>query len=246
MRIDLNADVGEGMESDPALIPLLSSCSIACGGHAGDKATMRQCLTLAEEVGVTAGAHPSYPDPEGFGRRVLTIDDNDLADSLSAQLQALRHEAEDLGVTLRHVKPHGALYNQAAKDKRLADLIVDVTVRELPGAALMGLPGSAMAKAANQRGISFLAEGFVDRAYCADGSLVPRTEAGAVLTENGQRRAQAMALARGMPMATPEGAITLSVQTLCIHGDSPGAMETAKAVRQALENAGVIIAAAHG
>lgn len=241
--IDLNADMGEyasGAEqvNERALMPLVSSCSIACGSHAGDPETMRATIRLAKSHGVSVGAHPSYPDREGFGRRSLAMDAGELLASLKDQIAALKKIAREENIPLAHVKPHGMLYNDAADDISLARIVAAAA----KGFVLVGPPGSALEDAAMQANLRFAAEGFVDRAYQASGALTPRSEDGAIIADMAARAAQALAIARGDAIKTSGGvSLSLAVQTLCIHSDSPGAVETAKAVRKTLEDAGFAI-----
>jgi len=234
--IDLNADVGEYADEprravEAALIPLVTSCSIACGGHAGDETTMRATARLARRHGVGAGAHPSYPDPAGFGRRRVAIGGEELARALAAQLAALRSVLDGEGMPLQHIKPHGALYAESARSPALARLVVGAAAAAAGRPVLVvGPPGSALEEATRAAGLRFAPEGFVDRRYRADGSLVPRGEPGAIIEDVAIRADQALTLARGSAVAT-----------LCIHGDTPAAIETATAVRAALEAAGFAI-----
>lgn len=242
--IDLNADLGEGDPHDGDLMNYVSSCNIACGGHAGDDASMIAVLQLARDRKVAVGAHPSYPDRDGFGRRIIDMADDALKAALAVQVEALKRHAANLDLHLSHLKPHGALYNQAAHDEALADLIADLARTILPGAALVGPPASALAAAANRHDIPFLAEGFADRAYQADGSLVSRSEPGAVLDSDEARVAQAVELATCQSVTCAAGdKIRLPIQTICLHGDSPGAVSSARAIRAALEAAGLTIRA---
>ncbi len=242
--IDLNADMGEyadagGAQIEAALMALITSCSVACGGHAGDEETMRRTVQLAKAHQVSVGAHPSYPDREGFGRRSIDINPADLYTSLREQINALRAVLKSEDVPLRHMKPHGALYNDAARNDALAQLVVDVA----PDTAIVGPPGSALEAAAQKAGAPFIAEGFVDRLYRRDRTLTPRSTPGAVIADINARAAQAAAIATGAEFAAADGRLTLNADTLCIHSDSPGAVETARAVRRALEAAGVSVAA---
>lgn len=238
--IDLNADLGEGAPDDEALLGIVTSCSIACGGHAGDSTSMRRTLIAAREYGVAAGAHPSYPDREGFGRQSGFLAAGELPGPLVSQLVAIRGIAEQEGVTLAHVKPHGALYNDAAGDAGLADALCDVILEAAPGLALIGPPASQLEASARQRGMRYWREGFVDRAYTARGTLAPRSEPGAVYSDPARAAAQAQALALdGQAIAASGETVEVPVETLCIHGDSPGAVAMALAVRAALSDAGV-------
>jgi UPF0271 protein len=242
-KIDLNADLGEGMGEDAALMPYLARCNIACGGHAGDEASMTKALGLARAQGVLAGAHPSYPDREGFGRRRLGLSLSALDASLTDQLSALKSLADRSGQSLAHVKPHGALYHDALTDPALAALIADVAMRIVPGAALVHMPGGALSQIARARGLAFLAEGFVDRGYLSTGDLVARGQPGAMIETQAGRIDRALALAAGASIAAFDGApLTLTVDTICLHGDSPDAAASAKAIAQALNAAGFTIA----
>lgn len=235
-RIELNADMGE-YGGDPeqaaiedALMGLVAACSIACGGHTGDEETMRRTLRAASARGLVIGAHPSYPDKEHFGRRSIRIDPDDLRRSLEDQTHALRRLADAEGGAVIRVKAHGALYNDAARDPSLARILAAAA----HGIALVGPPESAIERAAAEAGLAFIAEGFVDRRYRASGALVPRGEPGAVIEDIDARAAQAAALASGEAIATEDGALRIAVDTLCIHSDAPRAVETARAVRDAL------------
>ena len=243
-HIDLNADLGEGEATDAGLLGIVTSCNVACGGHAGDPATMAATLELARQNKVTVGAHPSYPDREGFGRRSAYAPASEMAGSVESQLRELAGVAERLGVRLRHVKPHGALYNDAAKSRELADAICEA-VRRVDGTLrIVGLPGSQLEHAAARAGLGFLGEGFVDRAYAADGTLVPRSEPGSVFSEASAAAGQAVSIATRKAVSAATGeTVELDVATLCIHGDSPGAVASARAVRDALEANGVVIRA---
>ncbi|MHA7871753.1 MAG: 5-oxoprolinase subunit PxpA [Hyphococcus sp.] len=238
--IDLNADMGEYADAaqqavEARLMGLISSCSVACGEHAGDAQTMRETIRLAKQHGVAIGAHPSYPDREGFGRRSLEIDDDRLQSSLNEQISALRDIAAEEDATLRHVKPHGALYNDAARTPPLAALVVAAASDATGDAIIVGPPGSALEAAAHAQGMPFAAEGFIDRLYQASGALTPRQTPGAVIDDVSVRARQALAIARGEAFPAADGSLRLAVHTLCIHSDSPGAVSTAEAVRTALE-----------
>jgi UPF0271 protein len=232
VRIELNCDVGEGQGGlaagqDAALIPLVSAINVACGAHAGDAAIIRQTIELARQAGAMIGAHPSYPDRAGFGRVHLEMTPAALEESLVEQVRAVAAAAHELGCPLRHVKVHGALYNEAATDAELAEVVVRAIARA-PGAMIVvGPPGSRLLEAAEAAGLRTMAEGFADRAYEPDGSLRSRALPGAVHTDPLQAARQAVDLvASGR------------VQTICIHGDTPGAPTIAAAVRAALVAAG--------
>lgn len=243
-QIDLNADLGEGYGQDAALMRLVSSCNIACGGHAGDRTSMRAALIAAREACVAAGAHPSYPDRAGFGRRAVVLEPGHLLEQLVEQVDTLKDLARQEGVALTHIKPHGALYHAAASEAGTAGMMVELMRTSLPSGRLIGPPQGAMRTAAAKSGVAYLSEGFADRAYLDRGTLVPRDQDGAVLDTHDARTQQALDLARlGTVLATSGRRIPLSVQTVCLHGDTPGALESARAVRQALLQAGIAIRA---
>ena len=235
-RIDLNADLGEGCAHDADLMSVVTSCNIACGGHAGDEASMRTALTLAHENGVAAGAHPSFPDRENFGRTASDLSGAALEDALTAQVAELKSYADEIGLTLSHLKPHGALYNMAAKDVDLSLSIVRVLSDVLPSAALFGPPQSQLELAANRQGIAFVAEGFADRAYETDGRLRDRKLAGAVIHAPEEQTRQALEIATRQSVTTFDGTtLALPVDTICVHGDTPNALNAARAIKAALE-----------
>jgi len=242
--IDLNADLGEGAPWDDELLQLVSSCNIACGGHAGDAASMAATVRSALANGVAVGAHPGYPDREGFGRVSGFLDGDALYESLTEQVTALADIAADLGARLAHIKPHGALYNDAVGNRALADIIARVTA-EAPGApAFMGMANTELQAAAERHGLRFIAEGFVDRAYEPDGTLVSRKEPGAVHAELAVVTTQAVRLAeQGEVTARNGDLVRVRAESLCIHGDTPGAAAVARAVRDVLECHGVEIRA---
>lgn len=230
--IDLNADLGEGYDYDAELMPLISSVNVACGGHAGDVDTMRHTVRLAKHHGVAIGAHPSYPDRQHFGRVSLDLSPMLLVEVLTSQLWALNAVCIEEGISIAYVKPHGALYNDAARDPALARLLAD-TVREIdPDLALMGLAGSAMMAAAREAGLQPVAEAFVDRAYRADGTLVPRSLPHAVHHDEGTAVGQACDLVEQHGVRDEHGAwLPVSAQSLCLHGDTPQAHRFAEQLR---------------
>ena len=247
--IDLNADLGEfdepaALARDGAIMAQISSANIACGGHAGNDRTMAGMLEASAAAGVAAGAHPSYPDRENFGRTSMKMTDEALTATLARQILALKRHADARGIALTHVKPHGQLYNDAADDARLAGLIAGVIKAALPGAAYVGLAGSEMGAAARAAGLTFIAEGFADRRYDARGRLVSRKEAGAVLESEAERIGQALDLARGAPIHSKEGGlIDLQIDSICLHSDSDGALASARDIRAALGKAGIKVGA---
>ena len=248
-RIDLNADVGEatdeaGRDIERQLLELVTTAHIACGGHAGDHASMAAAVSDALDRSVRVGAHPSYPDRPGFGRRPVEIDRKELRASLAEQLRALQGVARAAGTQVQSVKPHGALYEEVAKGGAIYETLRDV-MRETcaPGTSLV-LPSGCRSMAMILRdGIEAMEEGFCDRAYRPDGQLVDRAEPGAVLTDPEEAAAQARSLARGAVAASDGCVLTLWVDTLCIHGDTPGAVAIAAAVRAALAELDIDVAA---
>ena len=241
--LDLNADVGEGTGEDAALIPLITSANVACGGHAGDPQTMRETVALAVRHGVAIGAHPGYVDREHFGRRPMTLDEPQLVELILDQVGALDAIAAVEGAALMHVKAHGALYNQAEVDERLARSLVNAVLRYPRRLALVGRAGSAMERAARAAGLPFRAEAFADRRYRADGALVSRSEPGSVLEDPDAVAAQVRRLVRDGDVETNDGSrVPVAFETLCLHGDTPGAAQLARQVRQVLAELGVAVA----
>lgn len=231
--MELNADIGEG-GADALLMPYVDRVSIACGGHAGDAASMRQALLLARDFGVMPGAHPAFPDRDNFGRTPVPADAAQLTRWIVEQSLALREIAASLDIALFHVKPHGALYNLAAVDRAAADALIEA-MQVLGGLALVVLAGSPLAGWARAAGVETLEEAFADRRYAKSGQLAPRDLPGAVFEHPQQAAAQARAIALGLPVATVEGErLAIRAQTICLHGDLPGAVERAKAVARAL------------
>jgi UPF0271 protein len=244
-QLDLNADVGEGLpDADAALLQLVTSANIACGLHAGDPHTMRTTVALAVRQGVAVGAHPSFDDREGFGRRAMQLRSAELADLLLYQLGALDAIARAEGVALHHVKPHGALYNQAERDEAMAVGIIAGVRAFDPQLRLVGRAGSAMAQAAAALDHPFTAEAFADRRYRADGSLVPRSEPGAVLTDPAEVAAQVRRLVTDGEVVSGDGTrVAVAFETLCLHGDTPGAAALGARIRQELDALGVSVSA---
>lgn len=243
--IDLNADVGEQVSEggDGPLLALVTSASIACGFHAGDATTMRATCALAAAHGVRIGAHVSYDDREGFGRRELEQPAARIADEVAYQVGALAACAALENAAVRYVKPHGALYGRANRDAELARRLIATLAAVDARLAVMTPPGSALARAAAAAGVGVIAEGFADRAYARDGSLRPRGEPGAVL-DAAAAAAQAIALATTGRVTADDGTeVPVDPDSLCVHSDSPGAPAIAAAVRAALAGAGVELAA---
>jgi 5-oxoprolinase (ATP-hydrolysing) subunit A len=246
--IDLNADLGEGfghsrVEEDEALLDLVSSASIACGFHAGDATTMRDTVRAAASRGVAIGAHPSYPDISGFGRRELGLSSKEIRFHVGYQLHALHDLCVAEGAKLSYVKAHGALYNRAARDSSAATALAQAIRDVNPSLVLLGLAGSEMARAAAHASLTFAAEAFADRAYKSDGALVPRKERGAVIHDVGAAVKRAVALVKSHTVVADDGStIGVVAQSLCVHGDNPDALPLLRKLRAALESSGVRIA----
>jgi UPF0271 protein len=232
--MEINADIGEGYD-DAALAPYLDRVSIASGGHMGDAASMETALRLAREHGLAVGAHPSYPDRAHFGRRAWAATPEQIGLWVTQQTETLAEAADRLGLRLAHVKPHGALYNVAAADPDVADAVAAAVAAFDPRLALLALSGSRLVEAGTKVGLTVLAEAFADRRYHADGRLVSRETPGAVLTDPALAAAQARALAQGLPVPTLEGVgVRIAADTLCLHSDTPNALNIARAVHAAL------------
>ena len=241
-QLDFNCDLGEGCGNDAAIVPLVSSASIACGGHAGDAASMRDTVALCLRHDVAIGAHPSFEDRAHFGRRELAIDGDAISTLVKRQVAALASVCADLGTRLNHVKPHGALYNVAARDRAVADAIA-TAVRELdPSLILFGLSGSCLTDAGRAQGLQVAHEVFAERAYDADGRLAPRGSPGAVIEDLDASLAQVRLLLRDGVVTARDGSIVpLHADTLCLHGDRSDAVAFAAALRKALEREGIRI-----
>ena len=247
--IDLNADVGEatdaaGLEVERTLLGLVSSVHVACGGHAGGDDSMTATVSTALSRGVRVGAHPSYPDRAGFGRQPMQVDRAELGASLSEQVLALERICRAAGTTVATVKAHGALYEEVAKGGAVYETFRDAVRGSVGEDVALVLPSGCRAVAMVLRdGMTAREEGFCDRAYRPDGGLVGRAEPGALLVEPSAAAAQALSLARGAVVARDGSVLTLWVDTLCIHGDSPGAVAIATAVRTALADVGINVTA---
>ena len=245
MRVDLNCDMGESfgrweLGADAAVMPQITSANIACGAHAGDTSVMRKTMKLAVQYGVSCGAHPGFADLAGFGRREIPTTPTEAGDLVLYQLGALAAIAASEGVRLQHVKAHGALYNMAARDTRLAAAIAAAIAGFDRTLVFFGLAGSGMLEAGRQAGLAVAAEGFADRAYEPDGSLTPRSIAGSVIHDVEELVARASRMVREGRVRARNGAdIQLRVDTLCVHGDTAGADRLAAALRVGLESAGV-------
>jgi UPF0271 protein len=246
--IDLNADVGEGfgpwpMGDDAGLIPLVSSVNVACGFHAGDPAGIARTIAHAIAAGAAIGAHPGYPDLVGFGRREMDLTPDELEAAIVYQVGAVAALARAAGTDLRHVKPHGALYNRAARDAATAERVARAVRSVSADLVLVGLAGSVSLDAGRAAGLTVAAEAFADRAYEPDGSLRSRRLPGALVTDPADAAARAVRLATSGEAEAADGStLRIDADTLCIHGDTPRAARIARAVRRALQSAGVAIA----
>ncbi len=248
-RMDLNADLGESfgrwtLGDDAGLVRQLSSANLACGFHAGDPRVMEVTVELCRVAGVAVGAQPGFPDLLGFGRRPMEIPPDEVESLVRYQIGALDAFCRAAGTELRHVKPHGALYNQAASDPSLAAAIARAAARFSRDLLLFGLASSEpMAAAASDAGLRFVPEAFADRRYLADGSLQPRSEPGSLLTDPAEAAEQAAGIAAGTVRASDGSAISLRAESICCHGDTPGAVAILAAVRSRLEADGFVIGA---
>jgi 5-oxoprolinase (ATP-hydrolysing) subunit A len=247
-RIDLNSDLGEAfgawsMGDDEAMLDVVTSANVACGFHAGDPLTMLARCTTAAAVGVAIGAHVSYRDLAGFGRRAMDIPASELYGDVLYQLAALAGVAASVGARVTYVKPHGALYNRIVDDEVQAAAVANAVRAFDPGLAVLGLAGSEIDRAASARGLRFVREAFVDRGYREDGTLVPRSQPGAVLSDPATVAERAFTMVADGTVRTADGTpVPIEVDSLCVHGDSPDAVAMAVAVRARLEGAGVHIA----
>lgn len=247
--IDLNADLGEmpeAAERDIQILSLVSSANIACGGHAGDEQSMRLMIRHAKAHNVRIGAHPSYPDKENFGRKSMNIDSDILSQSLSNQINSLISIAKEEGATLSYVKPHGALYNEAMDNDALSAIVIAVIKEIDPALALMGMAQSALEKGARAAGLNFIAEAFIDRRYTANARLQSRAIEGAVITDYDMQSQQALSLASGEAIIAEGMKLKIKTQSLCIHSDSDGALESTIKLRKMLLDNDIMIKAHHG
>ena len=244
MRIDFNCDLGEGCGDDAAIIPLITSASIACGGHAGDDETMRATLRLCRQHGVAAGAHPGYADRVNFGRQAAQLSHGQIVELVVGQLTRLNMIAAEEGVRLAHVKPHGALYNVAARDRTVADAIAAAVATFDPSLILFGLSGSQLTAAGKAAGLRVAHEVFSERRYEADGTLTPRGRDDAVIEDLDAALEQVRRFVReGAVIARTGEVVALRADTLCLHGDRTDAAAFARAIREALVADGVQIRA---
>ncbi|MBA2378170.1 MAG: LamB/YcsF family protein [Blastocatellia bacterium] len=245
--IDLNCDLGEGCANDAALMEIISSANIACGGHAGDDATMKSTAELARAADVAVGAHPSYPDKVNFGRATRAYTPNEVYEIVLGQVLAMGAICEVIGVEMKHVKPHGALYNQAADDRKLAASVA-AAVRSIDDSLIVfGLSGSFLIEESERAGLKAISEVFADRTYQYDGTLTPRSREDAFVTDAAEAAARVVAMVETGCVPTTSGRLlSLKAETVCLHGDGPHALSFAREIRSALDVAGIAIAAPKG
>jgi len=237
LTIDFNCDLGEGGGADGELMPWITSANIACGGHAGDVVTMRETVALAEAHGVAVGAHPGFLDRENFGRREQELTAGALRELVTSQIEALRGCG-----SVRHVKPHGALYNQAARDPEMAKIVAEAVYEIDPKLILFGLAGSELVRAGRKRGLRVANEVFADRTYQADGSLTPRSRSDAVITDEAAAVAQVLRMVGdGWVRSTDGSTVPIEADTVCLHGDGPKAVAMARRLNEALRDSGIKI-----
>lgn len=240
LAVDLNCDLGEGSGHDAELMPLVTSANIACGAHAGDEKTMRETVLAAKRSGAAIGAHPGFADREHFGRRELSLSASEIVTLVRDQVEALRRIASSAGATVTHVKPHGALYNLAARDAATADAVAEAVAGVDDRLWLYGLAGGELLEAGRARGLRVASEVFADRTYQPDGTLTPRTRPDALLHDASASVAQVMRMIRDHKVRALDGSdVRIEADTICLHGDGEGAVAFARALRAALAGAGV-------
>lgn len=247
LSVDLNCDMGESTTNhiigdDQGIMPFISSANIACGMHGGDEQVMAATIALAQKYQVAIGAHPSFADRENFGRKELELDPAEIRALVMKQVADLKRIAESKGAAVTHVKPHGAMYNMAARRQDYAEAITSAVMTIDPTLVLYGLSGSLMLSAAAGIGLTTSAEVFADRSYQDDGSLTPRKQPGAMITDVGEAVQQVIGMVKDGRVRSMNGRwIDLKADTICIHGDTPGAADYARAIRRGLEDAGITI-----
>lgn len=245
--IDLNADLGEysgssGAASDDAILDLVSSANIACGAHAGDEEVMKRTVEAATRRGVSIGAHPGYPDREGFGRREMTLAPAALREEIIEQIELLATVCGRAGARMRYVKPHGALYNAGARDRAIAAVIAESVSTIDPKLVLLGLDGSELLREGTLAGLTVASEAFADRVYLSDGTLLPRDRAGAVLHDAESVAARSLAMVSDHYVNAVDGTrLIIHPDSLCVHGDNPDALWLISGTKSALEKAGFMI-----
>lgn len=242
MQVDLNCDLGEGMQTDEQIIPLISSANIACGFHAGDSMIMKKTIASCIQHHVSIGAHPSWPDKEYFGRKEMQVSSDELYNIISEQLNMIAQFIHEQGGKLAHVKPHGALYNQSAKDPSIASIIAKAVKDFDASLLLFGLSGSHSIKEAKKMGLPAVNEVFADRTYQDDGSLTPRSQPNALIVDKDMAVSQAIQMITQQTVTSTSGkSISIIADTICLHGDGPKAVHFAKAISTALKQAHIVI-----
>lgn len=248
-KVDLNCDLGElpgaaGLAQELAMLPLVTSINLACGLHAGDPSRIRELAAAAKQLEVAVGAHPSYPDRDGFGRREMDLPANQIRDWVLYQIAAVAGLLKAAGIRLSHVKPHGALYNRAYRDRLVAEAIVDAMLAHDPECVLVGQAGSILLETGQHQGLVTASEVFADRGYAADGSLLPRGTAGALISEPEKAAQSALRMVRTNAVELVDGSqFGVAVDTICVHGDTPNAVEIARRMGEVLKQGGVELAA---
>ena len=242
--IDINCDMGEGVGNDELIMPYISSANIACGFHAGDEKTMRRTVELCKQYNVAIGAHPSYPDKENFGRTDMLLHPGEIYEVIVKQVNSLEKIAEENDMAVHHIKPHGALYNMAARDRSLAPFVCLAVLDTDARYILYGLSGSYLIKEGKSHGLKTVNEVFADRAYKDDGSLLQRNKPGALIEDTEKAVAQVLEMVKDGKVTSVSGKkIPIVAETVCIHGDGAHAVEFAKAINQALKKEGIEIRA---
>lgn len=248
-KVDVNCDMGESfgpyqLGNDAAILDFVSSANIACGFHAGDPATMRKTVKLAMEKGIAIGAHPGLPDLVGFGRRNMDISAQEAYDMVVYQIGALQAFVQAEGGVMQHVKPHGALYNMAATQTPLAEAIAEAVYQVNPELILFGLAGSELTRAGDKIGLRTAHEVFADRTYQQDGTLTPRTQPNALITDQAQSLSQVVRMVKEGLVRSQQGVdVAIQADTVCIHGDGPHALDFARSIHHTLEAAGISVCA---
>lgn len=249
LSVDLNCDLGESfgayrMGHDEQILPFVTSANIACGFHAGDPTVMRKTVQLCQQHNVAIGAHPGLPDLVGFGRRNMAVSAEEVYDMVVYQMGALQAFVQAEGATLHHVKPHGALYNMAATDTRLAEAIAEAVYKVYPEALLYGLAGSELIKAAHRLSLGTANEVFADRTYQQDGTLTSRLQPDALITDPAKATSQVLRMVQEGKVQSQQGTdVNIQADTVCIHGDGPHALEFARHIREILDQSGIVVAA---
>ena len=242
--IDINCDMGEGVGNDELIMPYISSANIACGFHAGDEKTMRRTVELCKQYNVAIGAHPSYPDKENFGRTDMLLHPGEIYEVIVKQVNSLEKIAEENDMAVHHIKPHGALYNMAARDRSLAPFVCLAVLDTDARYILYGLSGSYLIKEGKSHGLKTVNEVFADRTYKDDGSLLPRNKPGALIEDTDKAVAQVLEMVKDGKVTSVSGKkIRIVAETVCIHGNGAHAVEFAKAIKQALKKEGIEIRA---